>query len=390
MAEKKKYNYIKIGFRFDGVHYVVAGKTQEEAIAKKIAKLESLRSGQIDSSKTVKDWAEVWYQTYVQHRKITAKSKRMYRETLDNKILPEIGKVQLRKVTSLRLQQLLNAHAGESKSSAEKLRMVIKGLFGQAFANRLLPFDPSVDLSLPETTEGKHRRLTDEERAALMTVASMPTFDGKPNRSGCWLMLMLRCGLRPGETAALRKADVDLKARTVRVRSARESGSGRVKDPKTASGLRTVPIPEDLVPWLKTQLAADSSPWLFTQKDKKTPLTETSMRRRWETVKKHMDIVLGAKAEKVKMPGGRRRTLVILEHALAEDLDLYDLRHTYCTDLEIAGVPINVAKTLMGHKDISTTANIYTHSSPETVETARVLLNAAVAKPVETANPDDQ
>ena len=384
MAEKK-YNYIKVGFRYDGVHYVVSGKTREEAIAKKLAKLEQLRSGQIDSSKTVREWADVWYQTYVQHRKITQKSKRMYREQLDNKILPEIGKMQLRRVTSLRLQQLLNGHAGESRSSAEKLRMVVKGLFSQAFANRLLPFDPSLDLALPETTEGQHRRLTDEERAALLTVAAMPTFDGKPNRSGCWLMLMLRCGLRPGETGALRKTDVDLKARTVRVRSARESGTGRMKDPKTSAGFRTVPIPEDLVPWLETQLAADASPWLFTQRDRKTPLTETAMRRRWETVKKHMDLALGAKAEKVKLPGARRRTLVITQHALAEDLDLYDLRHTYCTDLEIAGVPINVAKTLMGHKDIATTANIYTHAAPETVETARALLNAAVEKPVEKA-----
>ena len=382
---EKKYNYIKVGFRFDGVHYVVSGKTREEAIAKKIAKLEQLRSGQIDSSKTVREWADVWYQTYVAHRKITQKSKRMYREQLDNKILPEIGKMQLRRVTSLRLQQLLNGHAGESRSSAEKLRMVVKGLFSQAFANRLLPFDPSLDLALPETTEGQHRRLTDEERAALLTVAAMPTFDGKPNRSGCWLMLMLRCGLRPGETGALRKTDVDLKARTVRVRSARESGTGRMKDPKTSAGFRTVPIPEDLVPWLETQLAADASPWLFTQRDRKTPLTETAMRRRWETVKKHMDLALGAKAEKVKLPGARRRTLVITQHALAEDLDLYDLRHTYCTDLEIAGVPINVAKTLMGHKDIATTANIYTHAAPETVETARALLNAAVEKPVEKA-----
>lgn len=385
----KEYNYVRLFFRFDGVRYSVYGKTEEEAIAKKIEKLQQLESGRIDSSKTVKEWSEVWFSTYVQHRKITAKSKRMYREQLDNKILPAIGKVQLRKVTSLRLQQLLNAHAGESRSACEKLRMVLKALFSQAFANRLLPFDPSLDLALPETTEGKHRRLTDEERAALLTVASMPTFDGKPNRSGCWLMLMLRCGLRPGETAALKKSDVDLKSRTVRVRSARESGSGRVKDPKTASGLRTVPIPEDLVPWLEKQLIADASPWLFTQKDRKTPLTETSMRRRWETVKKHMDLALGARAEKVKMPGGRRRTLVILEHALAEDLDLYDLRHTYCTDLEIAGVPINVAKTLMGHKDISTTANIYTHSSPETVETARVLLNAAALKPALNAEQQD-
>ena len=51
----------------------------------------------------------------------------------------------------------------------------------------------------------------------------------------------------------------------------------------------------------------------------------------------------------------------ITQHAIAEDLTLYCLRHTFCTDLQKAGVPINVAKELMGHSDISVTANIYTH-----------------------------
>ena len=170
---------------------------------------------------------------------------------------------------------------------------------------------------------------------------------------------------------------MDLKGRTVHVHEAKEAGSKREKAPKTRAGVRDVPIPEDLVPWLQRQLEADSSPYLFTQKDKKSPLSETTMRRRWETVKKYMDIEMGAKTERVKLPGARRHSLVITESVLAEDLDLYDLRHTYCTDLEIAGVPINVAKELMGHKDIATTANIYTHASTAIVDQARDLINAA-------------
>lgn len=386
---KKGYTYVRKRFSVDGVAYEVSGRTEEEAIARKLEKIRRIEAGRMDSDKTVKEWAEVWYETYIAHKKITAKSKAMYRGLLDREIIPAIGSVKLSKVTPLRLQQLLNAHAGESSSSVEKLRMTLRALFRRAYYGRLLPFDPSEGLELPETVSGSHRSLTDEERAALIAVASMPTFDGKKNRSGCWLMLMLRCGLRPGETAALKKSAVDLKGRTIRVEEARESGSSREKGPKTAAGFRTVPIPEDLVPWLEAQLKADASPWLFTQKDKKSPLSETSMRRRWETVKKYMDLELGATTERVKLPGARRRSLVILESALAPDLDLYDLRHTYCTDLERAGVPINVAKVLMGHKDIATTANIYTHATADTAETARALLNAAAAKPSPQSPADD-
>lgn len=379
MAEKK-YTYVHKGFRFEGVHYVVTGKTEEEAIAKKLEKLRALEAGRADSNTTVKQWAGIWYQTYIEPRPITAKSKAMYKHYLDKEIVPAIGAVKLSKVTPLRLQQILNTHAGQSSSHVGKLRMVMTGLFRRAYLTRIIPFDPSEGLQLPLTTESGHRSLTPEERAALITVANYPSFKGQPNRAGCWIMLLLRCGLRPGETAALKKKAVNLKARTIRVEAARESGSGRVKGPKTSAGVRTVPIPEDLVPWLEKQLKADSSVWLFTQKDKKSPLTETAIRRRWETIKKYMDIELGAKVESVKLPGARRHSLKIVQHALADDLDLYDLRHTYCTDLEAAGVPINIAKTLMGHKDIATTANIYTHASDKSVETARALLNAAITQ----------
>ncbi|WP_420908839.1 tyrosine-type recombinase/integrase [Flintibacter muris] len=40
----------------------------------------------------------------------------------------------------------------------------------------------------------------------------------------------------------------------------------------------------------------------------------------------------------------------------------YCLRHTFCTDLQRAGVPLNVAKKLMGHSDVSVTVNILNNS----------------------------
>lgn len=61
----------------------------------------------------------------------------------------------------------------------------------------------------------------------------------------------------------------------------------------------------------------------------------------------------------------------IIESTLSEDLEPYLLRHTFCTDCQAAGVPINVAKKLMGHSDISVTAKIYTHMIDEVFEQNR-------------------
>ena len=65
---------------------------------------------------------------------------------------------------------------------------------------------------------------------------------------------------------------------------------------------------------------------------------------------------------------------------ISSDLVMYCLRHTYCTDLQAAGVPINVARELMGHSDISITAKIYTHSSDESFNNAADLINSLNSK----------
>lgn len=188
--------------------------------------------------------------------------------------------------------------------------------------------------------------------------------------------MILYCGLHPGETAALRWEDVDLESETISVSSAKESGSNTMKDPKTEAGIRRIPIPKEYMPVLNSMKYVKGG-YVFTQRDGKSHLTESSMKRMWETTKKHMDILLGAEVERVKPKGKRKHSIVIMKHAIADDLDLYDLRHTFCTDLEKKGVPINIAKYLMGHADISTTANIYTHPTDTSLETARKLMNSA-------------
>lgn len=369
----QKYQYVRKSFCFDGRRYWVRGTTEAEAIRKQIEMEAKLMEGRIDSASTVKKWAEVWYETYIVPRDITEASRQMYRQKLDLYILPPLARTRLRSVTPTMLQQLLNRQAGGSKSDVGKLRIVIKALFRQAYQNRIIPYDPAQGLQMPRTVSGKHRSLTPDERRALLCVADMERMDGKPSTSGLWVLAMLYCGLRPGETAALTWEDIDFSTGTMYIRQAKEAHSTRIKAPKTAAGVRAIPIPRAYC----AQLAATprTGEYVFPQRDGKTPLTDSSIKRRWATIKKYMDIELCAKAERIKPEGKRKSSLIITQHAIAEDLDLYCLRHTYCTDLQKAGVPINVAKELMGHSDIRVTANIYTHATDESLEMARALID---------------
>ena len=69
----------------------------------------------------------------------------------------------------------------------------------------------------------------------------------------------------------------------------------------------------------------------------------------------------------------------LLDHPVA-GLTPYSLRHTFCTGLQRAGVPINVAKELTGHSGIKVTANIYTHRKQSVLHAGIALLDGSAER----------
>ncbi|KAB8184696.1 tyrosine-type recombinase/integrase [Microbispora catharanthi] len=62
----------------------------------------------------------------------------------------------------------------------------------------------------------------------------------------------------------------------------------------------------------------------------------------------------------------------VAKHA-AEGLRFHDLRHCYATWLVSDGVPVNDVARLLGHEQMSTTLNRYTHSSRDRYGRARAV-----------------
>ena len=383
----------------DGHRYYVRGKTDREADLKLAELIASLKRGEnvIGSGMTVSAWAREWLTDYIKPKvrdagaakaagTMTQKSYDMYVQKLDGYILPAIGKLKLGDVRTTHLKRVLNAAAegGASKSTLSKIRIVMHAMFNQALLDRIINFDPSVGLELPAASCGKRRSLTDDERALLLRTCAV-------HRCGLWIRVLLETGIRPGESAALLISDFDMKNRLLSVSKAIESGSGEVSTPKTDAGFRKVPLRENLIPLLSEAFAGrDPSEVAFPRIDGKSAKTDDCMTNDWRSFKRCMEIVGGcftvwrgrlmsiANDGFITTSQGRIpevETDGFDGHIVADDLILYDLRHTYCTDLQRAGVPLNVASYLMGHADIQTTAKIYTHSGDAEANSAGILLN---------------
>ena len=140
---------------------------------------------------------------------------------------------------------------------------------------------------------------------------------------------------------------------------------GSIGRPKSAAGIRKVPIPASLLPDLVK--VKGRSPFDFVCTNAHGgQLKPSSIRQQWKSFLHQLNIEMGCRTF---------RGALVPPYPVAEDLVPYCLRHTYCTDLQAAGVPINVARELMGHSDIAVTSKIYTHSSAESFSDAELALN---------------
>lgn len=180
--------------------------------------------------------------------------------------------------------------------------------------------------------------------------------------------LILYTGMRIGECTALQWKNVDLDNKTISIVQAHSKAldeNGKeiriIKTPKTKKSVRTIPISDNCIKIL-TKIQA---------------------------LRKHCnpdDFIITCKASNLT------RTLYSMlkrANCSIEKCGLHALRHSYGSMLLSKGVDIKTISELMGHTDISTTANIYVNVSKKlAVDSVALLdkLNDNDDAPANTAN----
>lgn len=327
----KKYKYGK-KITIDGKRYYIRADTPEELGAKIAIKRRDIEEGRviISGSMTVSQWVPVCIRTYKPRASEDAKQQTLYR--LNKHLLPAVGSLQLKQVKPIQLQAIMNAQAGASSSHIKKLSQEIKFIFARAVENKLILENPAAHLAPPAGTTGHRRAITAFERKHFLKVCENdPRF--------ILFELMLYCGCRPKEAAGCIGKDVEIINGYPML---------HIRGTKTANSDRYVPVPDQLQERL---LSVPKLSRIATNAAGK-PIDKSCYIRMSERLKREMNLSMGCKTF---------RNHLLPPYPLAEDFVPYCLRHTYCTDLQKAGVDVRVAQKLMGHADIRITANIYTH-----------------------------
>ena len=417
--QQKKYGpggkyYRKRIKRPDGKWEDVYGLTQTELSEKVTVRRAQLAAEAAGTPEDpfVYEYAAGWYSRRAPF--LSPAAQQLYRDQINKVICPVIGQKPMREVTSDDVAAVLATRGHLSRSSQKKTIMVLKQIFDAALEAGVIEKLPTRRIRAEGKAPEQKKALTPAQQDALLAAVR-----GLAVEPMVWLGLYT--GMRREEICGLRWDSVQLdgKAPHVTVRRAcrwpdhlRPEVSEILK---TAAAARTIPIPPQLVDYLRDLRAAQLAALPKRKNTKKAPLSKggsgeaggglapaqrilslyvysnddgspvsySTLRRRWETIKARSTASGHALGEKIPhSPGGVTVTLDVLPTP-------HILRHTYITRLILGGMDLKRVQYLAGHSDPKVTIKIYTdlmgHAPEDLIDDVAAIF--APAKPAGECTP---
>jgi integrase len=177
-----------------------------------------------------------------------------------------------------------------------------------------------------------------KEATSRRNKVSVPSPDNLLSECGFWRAVLI--GMRIGEILALRWKYLDLLRGSIQIRET--VSEGLFGSPKTWSSRRDVPMSDRVRKAFAVQRAqarqTRPEDLVFATRNQ-TPLNPKNLLRR----------VLRPTCDALKLPA----------------ITWHSFRHTHATLLGEVGESLRTAQALLGHSDLETTLNVYTHAIPE-------------------------
>ncbi|RXI60139.1 site-specific integrase [Clostridium tetani] len=309
-----------------------------------------------DDKITLQQWFKTWlFEFRINDLKPSSfeRYEGIYRKYILNS---PIGKMSLSELRAKDIQKYYNSlsNKGISANVVNTINGFLYTCLESALKQNYIPQNYCKLIILPKIIkEDEFTVLTLEEQNIFLNAIQGHKYQAA-------FTLALGTGLRLGELLGLKWSDIDFNKNTVSIsRSIKrttlindegERNSQVLEQlPKTKTSIREVPIPSNIIENLKQYREKQ----LLVKKENKDVYNDNDY---------IFSDKLGNPLDPKRIP---RNFKSILKKTGLKDIKFHSLRHTYATRLFEADVPIKTVQALMGHSDITTTMNIYTHVMPE-------------------------
>lgn len=343
---------VSLGYNTDGkkIRKTTTYKPPENTAPKKAEKLvnefaveyENKCKGMISLKENMRfsDMSEWFIENYAKNKlkEITAYN---YEHQIKNHLLPEIGNIKLKDFTPAKITAFIKT-LDCSAATCRKIYVVMQSVFARAVEQGFLketPCTKAVILPKADTKKEIKPFLTDEQAKALL---KMLDEDTQFNRI---IKVLLYTGMRSGECLALRWQDIDFKNKIIHIENTLTDVGGKrwLQPPKTAKSNRFIALSDTLSElFLKQKQCIDEKIKIFGNEYIHPEMIFTTYN--------------GNYIDRSNLNTQFKKAVKNTDFNFAT---LHSLRHCNATLLINNGIDIKIVSELLGHSDISTTANIY-------------------------------
>lgn len=287
------------------------------------------------------EWLDIWLENYIKPS-VKVRTYERYALIIDKHISKDVGKREISELSALVLQNFITKllESGNCKTgnglSANSVNAIISVLQSSLQTAHL------IGVANEYTANKIKRPKLKEKPVECFTLAEQKQIEqavlnGKKDKL-YGIILCLYSGLRIGELIALQWSDIDFTKGILTVsKSCHDGKDGLIIDePKTATSRREIPLPKQLLPFLKSIKKKSDSPFVVSANGK--PVSVRSYQRSFELLLKKLNI---------------------------PHKGFHSLRHTFATRAIECGMDVKTLSEILGHKNPTVTLNRYAHSLME-------------------------
>lgn len=300
-------------------------------------------TAKVERGRPFKEVAEEWWKAA--NPNLAHQTVKVYKPALERAV-EALGDMSVKDIKPREISQLLQrlSEQGYALKTVMNQRTVIKQIFDHAVVECDVDFNPCSSVQSPKNMKKAKRTAATNADEALVR-----------EYRDTWALpyIALMTGMRKGEILALQWSDIDFEANIINVTKSAEyiGNQANIKKPKTEAGIRMVPLLDELKEFLLTQPNRLPDNYVISD-DGKTPLAH----RRYQTLYKHFVEDTGASCT------------------------AHQLRHSFATIAFESGVDAKAIQEIIGHKQLSTTMDIYTDFRKKSLQQAAEKLNKFTQK----------
>lgn len=339
-------------------------RTQKEAKEARVAELELINNGVflVNENITLKEYSDIWLEKYIKPPKRKINTYNRYETILNKHLLPHIGNIQLKKLSALSIEDALDKISIESEignTTLQNIYGLLNSILKRAVLTKILRDNPCTAVERPKRDKFKANPLTLEE--IKLVLASLDTGIERDTVMRNAIMLSLEVGWRRGEITGFDVSGIDFKNKCIMITQALIYSHGHLYISSTKNS-------ED-----RTIYCSDQLMTIFRKIKKENLKNQLEYGEHY--IKNELDGIpfnplLRWRNGKYVHPNYlTTRFKRILENlGIEKRVRWHDLRHTNATLQIQQNINFKVIQERLGHKDITTTLNLYAHVNKELQE----------------------